>query len=280
MNNKLLIWIFVLLIIPNVNAFIVNGVTANQDTYQDGDLIILTISANKEDLEVYGDFSTADSLYNSNAVVTESNGFSYKVYYALTFANTRGDGIYNSVISFYDPDTQTSSTVTYGVNLDNQGNQSYHKETIKLKVRGDAQYSVEEGKIKICDSEGCVTLTEEEYEQSKNLIITSGSVTLSNLTYTQLRDEIAQSVKEDVDANLQAHLSQILDAARLVESAVEDVNILLQNASVMFHNQSQESQRLLNQTKWTGIVMALGIVVLIAGAFYLFYLKTNTTWLE
>ena len=44
MGHKLLIWILVLLIIPSANAFMVNRVNANQDIYQYGDLIFLTVS--------------------------------------------------------------------------------------------------------------------------------------------------------------------------------------------------------------------------------------------
>lgn len=281
MNKLLLITIISLLITINMaSAVIIESTTGNQNTYSNGDLVEILIDTNAEGLEVTGDFSTADSQFNPQMVIVEEEGDIYKIYYPITFGNTKTDDTYNAIISVYDPITSTSSTVSYGINLDNTERleDQTDSETIKLKIEKEAEIIVQQGYIQICDYNSCKTITEKEYEETRDLVITNGNVTLSGLTYNQLRDEIQGNLTAEMKAELKIYLDQIIQTKAILDKAVFDLAEMHKDQQSFTQNVTERSERMIRKGIGVQIILAVLIITIIVLFAYGFYVRTQTTW--
>lgn len=261
-------------------AVIISSTTANQLTYKNGDLIIITIQTNAENLEVTADFTAIDSNYNPGSVIIEPEGLTYTISYPITFSNNKGDNTYNAIITVYDPQTSTTSTVTYGITLTNQGERLQDTQELTIKVSDEASINVQDGYIQICTSDKCETLTEKEYEASRNYIITSGKVTLSNLTYNQLRDEIQAAANQKISEELERYLTQIIEIKRNLDQNLYDMQQLYITQQNLTENYRNETQKILKAGNRNNLISVAAVVIMIISFAYVIYLRTETTWLS
>lgn len=283
-----------LLLCVAASAFIIEDVESVEDAYANGDLVELSVYANIDSLIVTADFSKLDAGFDDRAVMVEYNGYRTDIFYPITFGNTKGDGLYNVVVSAYDPLTDTSSIVSYGLKLDNDLliNRTGGSEGIKIQVREREldeddedsddiiDITVEEGMVKVCRVSGCEIITEEEYEAARNIVISSGNVSLSGLTYNQLKGEILKDVTVTLDKKLADYLNMIIDAREQLKAAVAEFRVLMNESEERFNNQTARTETMIGRATIGYLVLGFLIIVLIVGAFFVFYLKTNTTWLS
>ncbi|RLJ02900.1 MAG: hypothetical protein DRP08_04175 [Candidatus Aenigmatarchaeota archaeon] len=292
--------LLLVLVIFNVQvacALVIQGIESNQDTYSNGDLIQITVYANEVDLQVTADFSKVDSLYSKEMVISEeSEPFVYKVYYPISFGNTKGEGLHNVVLSVYSRKSETSSIASYGIDIDNTEriNRTSDKDEIKLKVRklndnppivvrpdggGSQNLVVQDGMIMICDSSDCKTLTEEDYEAGRRIIITDGTVELADLTYNQLKSQIETDVSKKTQAEVQKYINQIIGINKKLENAVSDVKSLVVDAEVRIENNTARAEKIVEYGLYANIAAIVLVIIIIAGVMYAIYLKTHSTWL-
>lgn len=284
-----------LLVCVAAHAFIIEDIDSEEEAYANGDLVEITVYANINTLIVTADFNRLDSKFDERSVIIEYHGYRYDIFYPITFANTKKDDIYNIVISAYDPITDTSSIVSYGIKLDNDLmiNRTGGSESIKIQVRerelGDdprdwpddiTDISVEEGMVKVCRPSGCELITEEEYEAARNIVISSGNVSLSGLTYNQLKGEILKDVTATLDKKLKDYLDLIIDARTQLQQVVGEFKIMMNTSQERFNNQTDRTERMINRATMGYIGLGIMIILIIVAAFFVFYLKTNTTWLS
>jgi hypothetical protein len=279
MNKLLLITSILLLItISNASALIIESTTANDNNYQNGDLIIITIETNAENLDVNADLTSVDSNFNAQSVIVEEEGTTYIISYPITFSNTKADGTYNAIISLYDPVTSTTNSVTYGVQLTNTAIRSEDTQTITLNIELDSEITIEEGYIQICKGDSCETITEAEYEASRQIIITDGSVTLSNLTYNQLLDEISASANEQVKTEIQKYLSELVNVKIILEKQLYDMQELITQQANITNQTAHEANNILRKGQRNNIIIIIAVILLIGTFAYTIYLRTETTW--
>lgn len=285
MNKRQILTIIGLLVINSAmaNAVIIESTQANQAQYQNGDLIIIDLDTNAPGLEINADFSNADSGYDQRSVLIEPNGERYKITYPITFANTRADNEYNAIITAFDPLTSTTSTVTYGINLENAGQRQQDQTEITIEViNGTKQTEIDivDGFIQVCRPEGCELLSEEEYDASRQVIVSNGTIQLGDLTYDQLKEEIAAQINTEVRAELQEYLTEIVEIKRLLDNTVFELNELIVEQQNNTNNTLAQTEKLIQAGNRNNII-AIIIVLLLIGAFaYTIYLRTETTWLS
>lgn len=277
--TKLVAISFILVVLlPVTSAVIIESTTSNQYDYQNGDLIEIILDTNAQGLEITADFSTVDINYNQQMVIVEEEDTVYKIYYPITFSNDRGDNDYNILITAYDPVTSTTSSVSYIIKLANQGKRQEDSQTLIIKVTEETKVTVQNGYIQICDSQGCETITKKEYDASRNIIINDGSVTLSNLTYNQLKTEISDETRTAMKAELVEYLTQIREIKRQLDQGLYDLKeiILDQKNNTAIHE--AEAQRILNQGRTNNIIAMLIVMIIVVMFSYTLYLRTETTW--
>ena len=134
--------------------------------------------------------------------------------------------------------------------------------------------------ILICDSDGCSTLTEEDYEKGRRVIINSGQVELAELTYNQLKSQITTDVTKEVRTEVQQYITQIIGINKKLDDALFDMKETISNAEKQFVNQTARTEKVQKQAFWFNIITIIIVAVLIVGSGYLIYLKTQSTWLE
>lgn len=274
-----------------VSAVVIQQITANQDQYASGDLIEVTLYANAKDLEVTADFSRVDSNFNKDAVLVESpQNFVYKVYYPITFSNTRGEGTYQAVFSVYSKAFDSSSVASYNIILNNaiRLNRSSDSNEIQLRVRAArglpvvniSRIRVEAGKIVVCSSSGCEQLSEADYERARRFVINSGQVEFANVTYDRLKAEILQSANTKISEEITKWINQVIQLNKDLQNNIFDLDNRMTEREDLFFNQTERTQQLLERSYWSNILSVIGVLVLVAASFFLFYLKRNTTWLS
>ena len=271
------------------SAFIVQSISADKSSYMNGDLVTVVLTANVAGLQVTADFSPIDSKFDPGMVLVEnSTNRTYKVYYPITFGNVRGDGLYVTTFSLYQKSTDTSSVVSYQIRLDNTQNvnNTATSDRITLRVREAETFNqtnyikVQAGNVMVCTSTSCTTLTQADYDAARNYIITSGKVTLSNLTYANLKAEIMQGVIAQNDITINQYLNQLIGAKTDLENAVSSLNKEIKNESDFVKNQSVIANNVVTRnTYWTAATFIILIVIVVL-CFYIFYLRTQTTWLS
>ena len=297
MTNRIIGLCMLLVVCSSIaQALIIQGIESDKDSYANGDLVELTVYANEKNLEVTADFSKVDSGYNQGSIISEEiQDFVYRIWYPITFGNNKGSGLRNVVISAYSRTTDTSAIASYGIDIDNAIaiNQTKDSDLVRLKVRtiidyrpppqypGDnSQISVRDGMILICDSDGCSTLTEEDYEKGRRVIINSGQVELAELTYNQLKSQITTDVTKEVRTEVQQYITQIIGINKKLDDALFDMKETISNAEKQFVNQTARTEKVQKQAFWFNIITIIIVAVLIVGSGYLIYLKTQSTWLE
>ena len=261
-----------------VNAVIIESTTANQNVFKDGDLITIIIQANAENLQVTADFSAVDSGFNPGSVLVEPDGMVYTISYPITFANTRGDSTYNSIITVYDPATSTTSTVTYGITLANTGQRLSAIQDLVLTVSDEAMISVKSGTIQVCSSTKCTTFTQAEYDATRNIMISSGTVSLSGLTYNQIVSQIQNQTNAYTAAQLKDYLTQLVTIKGQLDAGLYDLKAInkdMVNNSINFKN---ETEKIIAQGSRNNLIALIGVFIMIAAGLYIIYLRTETTW--
>ena len=281
MNKLLIITTIILLIsISSVSALIIESTTANQNSYKDGDLITITIKTNVAGLDITADFSAIDSNFNAEMVIVEEEDMTYQISYPITFSNNKGDNTYNAIISLYDPITSTTNSVTYGILLANTEQRNEDTQEIILKIEKETTISIEPGYIQICKDNTCETITEEEYEASRQIIITNGKVTLSNLTYNQLRDEIQASADQQIKTELQKYLTEITNIKQMLEQNIYDLKQIILEQQNITNTTQQEANRILKAGNRNNIIIIIAVILLILAFTYTIYVRTETTWMS
>lgn len=277
-----------LLTTPLVSAFVIQGVETNQDSYANGDLIIITIATNQRGLELNADFTRVDTNHNALRTLLSEEDFLYKAYYPISHDNTKSDGTYNAVLTLYDPATDSSQASTVGINLDNDDRTRSSEDTVRINVRGEpltsqpieSEIGVEDGEIKICTPTGCDTLTEKEYYESRELMIDADNVTLSTASYDELVQRLEASVGEEVKAELDEYINRIIAINRAVEDELFTLRGLVEEREADWANQSRATNEHLQRSNLITIGNTVGLIAFILIIGYLFYLERNTTWLS
>lgn len=296
--------LMLLFCLHSVSGVIIQGVDANQDEFSNGELIELTIYTNQKNLQILADFSNVDSKFNKDMVLSEeTEDFAYKVWYPITFGNVRGDNIYNAVITAYDQSTDTSSVISYGINLNNENRieKTESTQTIRLKVRetrdsDDGRSSTEpdsskpatiddikiEGdNIVICRESGCSELTEEEYENARRIIIDNNrDIQLSNMTYQQLKTEVLEEVNSDIRAEINQYINQIIQLNKDLKNIANELEGMIQESEARMSNSTNQTQHVINQARTFNIASVVFAFLIVGGGLYLLYLKQSTTWLS
>jgi hypothetical protein len=298
-KNKFLGFCILFVILSSsAHALIIQGIETSKDSYANGDLIELTIYTNEKGLEFTADFSKLDSGYNPGSVISEEvQDFVYKIYYPITFKNNKGSGLHNVVISSYSKRSDKSSIISYAIKIDNsvQINQTSASDRIQLKVRpsdynpdpytppinsNNTRVRVEDGMIMVCSDTGCSTLTEDEYEKGRRIIISSGDVELSNLTYNQLKNQIETDVNQVVQSDLQQYINYIIGTNKKFDDALFDIKEMMTRAENNFANQSSKTENYINKGIWMLIGTIILVIIIVVGSIYTIYLKTQSTWLD
>ena len=271
--------LFFLFFLPSSSAVIFHGTFSNQDVFRNGDLIVISVETNTRDLEVTADFSRVDSNFESGMVLVEADGTVYDIVYPITFSNARSDGSKAVLLNFYDPSSASTSSISYVVELNNVGPRLVDSEEVVIRVLDERElFKVERGKIQICDASGCEVFTEEEYNAMREIIIKDGNVTLSDLTYNQLRDEISDEANKQIREELGFYLDELERFRRAQDDAFFD----LRNLYTEQHNLSLEaearSNRLFRNTVFASIGSVLLVLFVVSFLVYFIYLRTETTW--
>lgn len=290
---KYLIYVLILILASiSVSAVVIEGVESNQEKYANGDTIKITLYANANDLDIKSDFSGIDSNFNLGAVLVEQpQNFTYNIFYSITYSNTKGNGAYSSLITVYNKESDTSNVISYAINLDNtlRLNRTEEWQNIKLKTYQSrenvpdtniTQIQVNENNIMVCTSLGCDTLTKEEYDRARRLVITDGTVELSNLTYNQLKNQIQTDVTASVNQELANYINQVIDINKNLNRVIGEFRQTMADNQEILLNQTNQTQIIVQRTFYTNIASVIIVLLLIIAAFYLLYLKTCTTWLN
>jgi hypothetical protein len=290
-KSILLVLLLYVLLIPVAHAAIIERIEANQDEYSNGDLVILKVYANKKNLIVNADFSKVDSNYDSRMVITESNDFQYLIYYPITFTNLRADKTYNAVITAYDPGVDSTSSLSYGIIMNNdlRTNKTSDFENIRLKVRsapvdepgkGGEKISVENGQVMICRPDGCSTLTESEYDLGREILVNAGQIKLNNKTYNDLKAQIQKGVTEEIRNEIKSYISAVADLNKAIESSMIEVKEIITNNEIEMHNTTMKTEKTLQTQMWVNIATIVLVILLIVSSFFVWYVKNYTTWLS
>lgn len=271
--------------IIQVSAYVIISSTPDKNTYSNGDLIHITMIANIQGLQVIPDFTSIDSNFKPDMTIIEPNGFQYDIYYTLTFSNTRPSASYNILISTYSNSTSSSNTATVPITLDNTGliNKTQAQTTFRFTITPQTVISnitVQQGFVKICTSTGCETLTQADYEAARQVIITNGKVSLSNLTYDQLKTEITNSVNQQVNAQIKEYIDQIIGINKNLQDNANRMQDQLKTNQEFLANQSNQTQKIIKRNTLVTAGQGIIFVILVCSAFFIFYLKTQTTWLN
>lgn len=274
-----------LLSIGLAQAVIIENTAANQVQYKNGDLIIIDLDTNAAGLEINADFNRVDSGYDARSVLIEPDGELYRITYPITFANTRADAEYNAVITAFDPLTSTTSTVTYGINLRNAGDRQQDQVDITLEVINGTvdeitDVEVLDGFIQICRRSGCEILSEQEYESSRQVIVQNGTLSLGDLTYDQLKEEIAAQLNTELRNEMRDYLDQITQIQRVLENNLFELNKLIIEQQNNTNNTIAATEDLIAKGNRNNIIAVLLVVLLIGAFAYTIYLRTETTWLS
>jgi hypothetical protein len=290
MNQKMLFIILITLIIliislTGTSAYIIVSSIPDKSTYSNGDLIHITMTTNIQGLIIIPDFTSIDSNFKPEMVIIEPTGFTYNIYYTLTFSNNKASATYNILISTYSNITNSSNTATTPIILDNTGliNKTQAQQTLKFTIITSeitTNITVEEGYVKICTSTGCETLSQADYEAARQVIITQGKVTLSNLTYEQLKTEITNSVSQKVNQQIKTYIDQIIGTNKLLQDNANRMQDQLKASQEFLINQSNQTQKIIKRNTLVTAGQGVLFIILVASAFFIFYLKTNTTWLS
>jgi len=274
------------------NGLIIQGIESNKDAYANGDLIELTIYANEKDLKVNADFSKLDSGYKPQMVMTEeSEDFVYKIWYTITFTNNKGSGLHSVVVSAYSKKSDSSTLATYGIEIDNnlKLNQTIDSDLVKIKVRARSDseptgngsvITVKNGQIMVCKTSGCVTLSEEDYEDTRRIIISKGQVELSNLTYNQLKSQIEADVSKRTQAEIQKYLVYVASIHGKMNDTMFDMKDTIKKAQESAANSTMHAESIIQRGFWLNVGTIFAVLLIVVGALYLVYLKTNSTWMD
>ena len=267
------------------SAYIILSSTPDKSTYSNGDLIHITMTTNIQGLTIIPDFTSIDSNFKPDMIIIEPAGFTYHIYYTLTFSNTKASATYNILISTYSNITNSSNSATVPIILDNTGliNKTQAQTIMRFTITPPeitTNVTVQAGYVKICTSTGCETLTQADYEAARQIIITQGKVTLSNLTYEQLKTEITNSVNQQVNAQIKAYIDQIIGINKMMQDNANRMQDQLKANQEYLANQSNQTQKIIKRNTWATIGQGVLFIILVATAFFIFYLKTNTTWLS
>lgn len=279
--NKKLLYILIALIIPSIaHAIIIESTTSNQVVYSDGDLIEISVETNVEGLQVTADFNQVDSSFNQNMVIIEPEGTTYNIFYTITFGNTKSDNTYNVIISLYDNETSQSSTVTYTVVLENlQTTAQEDQQTLVIKVNDEDIIDVKSGTVQVCTNKKCTTFSEKDYEETRNIYISKGKVTLSDLTYNQLKDEISSSANQKIDENLRKYISELVNIKQLLDDGLYDIKTIEQSLLNTTGSFKNETARVIKIGNRNNLITLIGVFLMISSLLYILYLRTETTWL-
>lgn len=298
-TNKLMMFFLAFILASSpISAILVKHIDSESNTYANGEIIEVTAETNDNNLEIIADFSDLDSNFNKDMVMIEKAGQNtYKIYYPITFANTRSDGSYLNPITFYDPDTESSSGVPVPINLDNDRriNQTLQEERIELELEGQRKkpadisdmnisfedLDVDNNQIVICRENGCSKLTKKEYEEAREIILSSNStVKLQDMTYEKLRKEVQKNILTKVNKDVEKYINQIIQTRKDIKSTLGNVETTLEQNKVVMENQSNQTKRMVKTSMWMNAGTIFVVLVIIAGSFYLIYLKYYTTWLH
>jgi hypothetical protein len=289
MSNKFLLLLIVAVCLPAVNGLIIEGVETDKDSYQNGDLVTIDLYANMKGLAITADFIKVDSNYKSGMVdVEESEDFVYHIYYPITFSNINGDGNYPVTLMIYDKTTDKTSVAQAIVTLGNNAeNRTTENVSITLRVRKSStsttpitNVSVRNGTIRVCNSTSCQTLSQEEYERARNIIISSGRVTLSNLTYEQLKLEILTDIEQKNQEQIQLYINRIIKIDNDLQNSMLDVQNLIKKNQEATLNQSNITQHMVKKVEYEAFGIGTACILFIASIAYIIWLKANTTHLD
>ena len=278
-------FIISMICIIQASAYIIISSTPDKNTYSNGDLIHITIVTNIQGLEIIPDFTSIDSNFKPEMSIIEANGFQYNIYYTITFSNTRASAAYNILISTYSNATSSSNTATVPITLDNTGliNKTQAQTLFRFTITTPTittNVTVQSGFVKICTSTGCETLTQADYEAARKIIISQGKVTLANLTYDQLKTEITNSVNQQVNQQIKEYIDTIIGTNKLLADNANRMQDQLKANQEYLANQSNQTQKIIKRNTLVTAGQGIIFVFLVISAFFVFYLKTNTTWLS
>ena len=281
MKRVFFLVLLTLFFVPSVSAVIFHSTSANQDVFRNGDLVIISVETNTQDLVVTADFRAVDSGFDSRMVLVETMGSLYEVVYPITFGNTRGDGSKVVLLNFYDPSSGASSSISYNLQLNNFGPRLVDGGEVVIRVLDERElFRVEEGFIQVCDPSGCNVYTEAEYDDARNILISSGQVSLSNLTYNQLKDEISDAANRRIRDELSVYLSELAMLRNLQENAILDLRSLYDDQYNLSLQAEARSSRMLRNSTIVSVFSVLLVLFVVGSLAYFIYLRTTTTWIE
>jgi hypothetical protein len=103
---------------------------------------------------------------------------------------------------------------------------------------------------------------------------------LSNLTYESLKAEITAGINEQNKVLFQQYLDQVIQAKADLDSSVNALNRLWKNQTDWQKNQTVMTQKIVNRNTYVTGGAMLMVMLLVVLSFYIFYLKTQTSWLD
>jgi len=213
--------------------------------------------------------------------------FTYRIYYPITFSNINRDGDYPIPISIYNKIDDKSSISQAIVTLDNTAtNKTTQSATVLLKVRkgtprpNGTTVNVKDGNIVVCTTSGCETLSEADYNRAREIVISSGNVRLSNLTYEQLKGEVLADIQQKNAQELQLYVNRIIKIDNDMQDSMYSVDQMIRANQAYVGNQTNQTQKLLRTNLYIAGGMGFAVIILVVGVFYVLWLKNNTTHLD
>jgi hypothetical protein len=283
-KSKLMAVVWMILLLKLVSAASFLTVSTNQQTYANGDLLIINIRLDDPNLVVTMDASVLDPFFRNDDVRHSFStvNLTHTFIYPLSFLSTMPDGTYPVLFNAYNPVTKTSDALTYNIIKRKPTiiGQDIQQGSIIIRVKPAATtpppIEVPTGQVKVCFPDGkCITRNQDWFtfaDNPENDPIASMSKRLNDIntrlgSIDSTQATNVNNIKTYIDTNNQ-QLTVVVDK---LDASVNKYGTIMTN-------QTEQTQQALKVSTITSISSIVAMFIFTLLIMYVLYLRYGTSW--